>query len=87
MSDRIFGVIVLIAIAIYAYGASLTQQPFLPQVVGPKVMPYILSVLGAVCAFYFILRPDAEPSWPAKSGWLEILAATVVMYVRSEERR
>ncbi len=84
MSDRIFGVIALIAICFYAWGASMTQEPFLPQAVGPKVMPYILSALGAFCAVYFISRPDAEPSWPARNGWFEILAAVFVMVVYTQ---
>lgn len=81
MSDRIFGIVSLILIAIYAYGTSQTQQSFLPQAVGPKVMPYILAVLGTICSIYFILRPDPEPSWPSKRGWLEIIAAVAVMFV------
>ncbi len=84
MSDRIFGVVVLIAIAIYAWGASMTQQPFLPQAVGPKVMPYILSTLGAICVIYFIFRPDSEPSWPSMNGWLEIGAGVVVMTIYTQ---
>lgn len=81
MSDRIFGIVSLVVIAIYAYGISLTQESFMPQPVGPKVMPYILCGLGVICALYFIIRPDPEPSWPARSGWLEILAAILVMFV------
>lgn len=80
MSDRIFGMVSLTVIAFFAWGTSLTQESFLPQPVGPKVLPYILTVIGAACAIYFILRPDAEPSWPAKRGWLEIGAAVFVMY-------
>ncbi len=81
MSDRSFGFVTLILLAIYAYGVSQTQESFMPQPVGPKVMPYILTGLALICAIYFIVRPDPEPSWPARSGWLEIGAGILVMYV------
>ena len=80
MSDRVFGVISLFLIVFYAWGASLTQESFLPQPVGPKVMPYILAFLGSICSIYFIVRPDDEPTWPSRYGWLEIISAILVMY-------
>ena len=80
MSDRVFGIISLFLIIFYAWGASLTQESFLPQPVGPKVMPYILAFLGSICSIYFILRPDDEPTWPSRYGWLEIISAILVMY-------
>lgn len=81
MSDRIFGIVVLILVAFYAWGTSLTQESFMPQPVGPKVLPYILSGIAAICAVYFIVKPDPEPEWRSRAGWLEIIAAILVMYL------
>lgn len=79
MSDRIFGVIGLLLAAFYAWSASIIQESFLSDVVGPKTFPYVIAAMMALASLYFLLRPDPEPDWPGPPKLLEIGASVAVM--------
>ena len=79
MSDRIFGGFGLALAAFYIWAASIIQDSFMADVVGPRAFPYIVGTVLALCSLYFILRPDDEPAWPAFRNFAEIVFAAAVM--------
>ena len=84
MSDRIFGVFgVLLAIG-FAIAASLIQESFLSDAVGPKAFPYIIAAILGLSSAVIALRPDPEPIWPPLGQFIEILAAAVVMVLYAQ---
>lgn len=84
MSDRIFGVIGLVIALIYAWQASIIEESFLSDVVGPKVFPYLIATVMGLASVFFVLRPDDDPVWPKFGKLLEIGMATIVLLVYAE---
>ncbi len=81
MSDRIFGGFGLALAIFYIWAASIIKDSFMVDVVGPRAFPYIVGTVLALTSIYFIVRPDEEPRWPIMRDLMEILAATVVMFL------
>lgn len=81
MSDRIFGIVIILIAIFYGWGTSLIHESFIQDPVGPKAFPYGLSVLGIIFGAYMVWRPDENPSWPAREGMLEIAAAALAMCI------
>jgi putative tricarboxylic transport membrane protein len=81
MSDRIFGLIGLAIAGFYLWATSIIPDSFMVDAVGPRAFPYIVGTILAICALYFLLRPDAEPDWPVLANLIEIIFATAVMFL------
>jgi putative tricarboxylic transport membrane protein len=79
MSDRIFGVVGLALTAFYIWAATIIELSFISDPVGPRTFPIIIGVLLGVSSLIVLLRPDAEPQWPAFGRLAEIAGAVVVM--------
>ncbi|NND90030.1 MAG: tripartite tricarboxylate transporter TctB family protein [Granulosicoccus sp.] len=79
MSDRLFGLIVLIGSVAYFMAAASIPTGFLVDPVGPKLFPRLVSGLAALCALLILIRPDAEPDWPGTGTWLRLLLALAVL--------
>ena len=79
MSDRIFGGIGIFLAVFYAWQASLIQESFMSDPVGPKMFPYIISTVMTLSSVYFLIKPDPEPHWPRAGRFAEIGFATLVM--------
>jgi len=84
MSDRIFGAVGLVLAIFYAWATLQIQESFLSDMVGPKAFPLIVAGILALSSLVIILRPDAEPQWPALGRIVEIGAAVVVMILYAE---
>lgn len=84
MSDRIFGAFGLVLAIFYAWAASLIQESFLTDTVGPKAFPYIIAGVLALASLAILVRPDPEPHWPAAARLAEIAAAVVVMVLYAQ---
>ena len=84
MSDRIFGAFGLVLAIFYAWAASLIQESFLTDTVGPKAFPYIIAGVLALTSLAILVRPDPEPHWPAAGRLAEIAAAVVVMVLYAQ---
>jgi putative tricarboxylic transport membrane protein len=84
MSDRIFGGIGLFLAVIYAWQATIIQESFLSDAVGPKTFPLIIASVLGLASIYFLLKPDPEPTWPALGRLAEIFFATLVMLAYAE---
>ncbi|WP_417307870.1 tripartite tricarboxylate transporter TctB family protein [Devosia sp.] len=84
MSDRIFGGIGLIIAAIFIWQATLIQESFISDAVGPKTFPIIIAVVLGLSSVYFLVRPDAPPAWPTFAVLAELFMAVVVMVAYAE---
>lgn len=81
MSDRIFGVVVLLLAGFYIWAATIIPDSFIMDVVGPRTFAIIIGVVGIICALVFIARPDQNPAWPSMKKFAELGAAVVVMSI------
>lgn len=81
MSDRIFGGVGLALAAFYIWAASIIPDSFMSDVIGPRAFPYIVGAVLVTSSLVFILRPDAEPVWPAFRDMAEIGFAAAVLFL------
>lgn len=81
MSDRIFGTIGLIVALLFAWQATVIQESFISDAVGPKAFPIIIAAVMGLASLYFILRPGADPDWPQLHALIELAAAVFVLVV------
>lgn len=79
MSDRVLGTIGLLFAAIFIWQATIIQESFIQDAVGPKTFPIIIALVMAAASVYFILRPDADPVWPKAPGLIELSLTALVM--------
>ena len=79
MSDRILGI--LIAMVALAFFASATQleTPFFSDPVGPKLFPYIISIIAFLASFKMIITPEKNPTWPGISTFMSLIIAIIVL--------
>ena len=84
MSDRVFGGIGLVLAIFFAWQASIIEESFLTDAVGPKAFPYVIAVIMGLSSIYFLLNPDPAPHWPAFGRLAEIALAAVVMFAYAE---
>lgn len=79
ISDRIFGLVAVIAALAYAASATQIETSFLSDPVGPKAFPIGIGVVGALCGLYMIWKPDADPQWPSLATFGALAIAVVVL--------
>jgi len=79
MSDRLFGLVVLIAGVAYIASAVQIQSSFMVDPVGLKTFPILVGGIGSLCALLIMIKPDAEPEWPAGKTWFSLLLALGVL--------
>jgi len=79
MSDRLFGVVVLIAALAYIVSAAAIPTSFLTDPVGPKTFPRIVGGIAALCAVLIIIKPDGNPEWPELRTWLALAVAMLTL--------
>ena len=79
-SDRIFGLVVLMVALAYIASATQIQTSFLADPVGPKTFPMLVGAVAALCGLTLIVRPDADPDWPAaRTIWALVVAIVVLV--------
>lgn len=78
-SDRIFGLVVILAALAYIASALQLQTSFLSDPMGSKSFPIGLGVVAILCGVIMILKPDAEADWPGPTALLKIAVSVVVM--------
>lgn len=84
MSDRIFGGIGLILAIFFAWQASVIEESFLTDAVGPKAFPYMIAAVMGLASIFFLLKPDPAPHWPTYGRLAEIGLAAVIMFAYAE---
>lgn len=67
LSDRVFGLVVILVALAYIASALQIQASFLSDPVGSKTFPVLVASIAVICGGVMVLRPDAEPDWP--EGW------------------
>jgi putative tricarboxylic transport membrane protein len=80
MSDRIFGGIVLTMSFLMMWAATLIEESFIQDPLGPKAFPLVIAGVMALSAVVMFFKPDAEPEWPGLYKLVELLA-TVGVFV------
>ena len=78
-SDRIFGLVVILAASAYIAGAFQIRTSFLADPVGSKTFPIMIGIAAIICGLVMIIKPDEDPEWPELSGLLKLGFATIVM--------
>ena len=79
MSDRIFGGIGLTLALFFIWQATLIQESFISDEVGPKTFPIIIGVVLGLSSLYCLVKPDPAPTWPTYGRLAEIGLAVAVM--------
>ncbi len=84
MSDRILGGFGLLLALFFMWQATLIEESLFSDIVGPTVFPIIIGAVMALSSIYFIVKPDASPTWPASGRLFEIAMAVAVMVLYAE---
>ncbi|WP_022953547.1 tripartite tricarboxylate transporter TctB family protein [Leucothrix mucor] len=79
ISDRIFGLVVLLVAVAYVAAATQIQTSFLADPVGPKAFPIMIGSIAALCGLFLMVKPDPDPEWPAMRTFLALLVAVAVL--------
>jgi putative tricarboxylic transport membrane protein len=79
MSDRIFGSVGLALAIFFVWQATLIEESFISDQVGPKTFPVVIGVVLGLASLYCLLRPDPPPTWPRLGRLAEIALAVLVM--------
>ena len=79
MSDRVFGLVVVLVALAYIASATQIQTSFLSDPIGPKAFPMLVGSIAALCGAIMILRPDEEPDWPELRTLGALLISVIVL--------
>lgn len=79
MSDRIFGVLMLLLAVVYTWTARGFDPGFMSDPLGPSTFPYLLGGVMAVTSLYLLLRPDASANWPDPKHLLQMALIVVLL--------
>ena len=79
ISDRIFGLVVLIVAAGYVLAATQIQTSFLADPVGPRMFPYLVGGAAAVCGLVVLIKPDPDPTWPGLRTFGALIFSVIVL--------
>ena len=78
-SDRIFGLVAVIAALAYVASALQLQTSFLSDPIGSKTFPILIGVVAILCGLTMMFRPDPDPDWPAARTFGALLIAVLVL--------
>ncbi len=81
MGDRIFGILIIAVALIFIISATQIPLGFVPEPVGPRLFPYIVSGVMILCGLTVVLRPDKNPTWPNWGVFSKLLLAVVVLAI------
>jgi putative tricarboxylic transport membrane protein len=84
MSDRIFGFAALCLAAFLTWGATVIEESFIQDPLGPKAFPIVIAAVLAITGVVMILKPDAEPEWPGRAKLLKVVWAIAAMLLYAE---
>ena len=79
ISDRIFGLVVLLVALAYIAGATQIQTSFLSDPVGSKTFPMIIGAIAGLCGLVMMIRPDQDPEWPMGRTFFALIIAVAVL--------
>ena len=73
MSDRIFASICIALAVLMGWGATIIEESFIQDPLGPKAFPLVIAVVLAACGVAMFLRPDEDPVWPHRRKQIQLL--------------
>jgi len=79
MSDRIFGILMLLLASAYLWTARGFDPGFMSDPLGPSTFPYLLGSVLVITALYLLIRPDTPAAWPAPLHLLQMGLVVVVL--------
>ena len=84
MSDRIFASICIALAVLMAWGATIIEESFIQDPLGPKAFPLVIAVVLAACGVAMFLRPDEDPVWPHRRKQIQLLwtIGAMILYVQ-----
>jgi putative tricarboxylic transport membrane protein len=84
MSDRIFASICIALAALMGWGATIIEESFIQDPLGPKAFPLVIAVVLAACGVAMFLRPDEDPVWPHRRKQIQLLwtIGAMILYVQ-----
>lgn len=80
-SDRIFGLVTLITAVAYLAAATQIQTNFFSGEFLPKLFPFLIGGVAAICSLALIFKPDPDPDWPAARTFVSMGIAVLVLAV------
>ena len=78
-SDRIFGLVIILAALAYIASAYQLQTSFLSDPMGSKTFPIGLGIVAILCGLVMIFQPDEEADWPSPVAFVKIVISVFVM--------
>lgn len=84
MSDRIFGLASLCLAALMAWGASVIEESFIQDPLGPQAFPLVIAAVLALTGIAMLLKPDPEPEWPQRAKLLRLVFAVAALVLYAE---
>lgn len=79
MSDRLFGLVAVLAGVAYLVGSWRIPASFLTDPFGPRVFPLIVGSVAVLCGIAIMIRPDTSPRWPDLTGWTRQACALAIL--------
>jgi len=79
LSDRVFGLVVILVALAYIAGALQIQTSFLSDPVGSKTFPIMVASVAVLCGGIMIFRPDEEPDWPEGRTLISIAISVALL--------
>ncbi len=80
-ADRIFGLVALITAVAYLAAATQIQTNMFSGEFLPKLFPYMIGTIAAICSLFMVFKPDPDPDWPVAGTWVNMALAVVVLAV------
>lgn len=84
MTDRLFGLAALLLAGLMTWGASVIEESFIQDPLGPKAFPWVIAVVLAINGLFMIIKPDDDPEWPTRQKFLRIIWSVVAMVLYAE---
>ena len=84
MSDRIFASICIALAVLMGWGATIIEESFIQDPLGPKAFPLVIALVLAACGVAMFLRPDEDPVWPHRRKQIQLLwtIGAMILYVQ-----
>ncbi len=80
-ADRIFGLVALITAVAYLAAATQIQTNMFSGEFLPKLFPYMIGTVAAICSLFMLFKPDDDPDWPPAATWINMALAVLVLAV------
>ena len=81
MTDRVFGLVVILVALAYIASATQIQTSFMADPVGSKTFPMIVGAVAVLCGGMIVFRPDTEPEWPVLRTLVSLGLSLLILVV------